>query len=77
MTNMIKEAIEVLRDLPDERQEIVARAILDYASHDGDGDDDVLLSSEQVAEVERRIAQPNREFLSLNEVHNRLRPFGV
>ena len=34
MTKMIKEAIEVLRELPEERQETIARAILDYASRD-------------------------------------------
>jgi len=34
MTKMMKEAIEALRELPEERQETVARAILDYASHD-------------------------------------------
>jgi len=32
---MVREAIEVLKDLPEDRQETVARAILDYASDDG------------------------------------------
>ena len=34
MTKMMKEAIEILRELPEERQETIARAILDFASHD-------------------------------------------
>jgi len=34
VTNMMKEAIEVLRELPEERQEAIARAILDFASDD-------------------------------------------
>jgi hypothetical protein len=34
MTKIVQEAIEVLRDLPEDRQAAVARAILDYASHD-------------------------------------------
>jgi len=34
MTKMMKEAIAVLHELPEERQETIARAILDYASHD-------------------------------------------
>ena len=34
MTKMIKEAIAVLHELPEERQETIARAIIDYASHD-------------------------------------------
>jgi len=33
MTKTMQEAIEVLRELPEERQEVIARAILDYASH--------------------------------------------
>jgi predicted transcriptional regulator len=36
MTKMMQEAIEVLRDLPEERQQMIARAILDFASHDVD-----------------------------------------
>ena len=34
MTKMMQEAMEVLRELPEDRQETIARAILDYASHD-------------------------------------------
>lgn len=36
MTKMMKEAIEILRELPEEQQETIARAILDYASDDSD-----------------------------------------
>ena len=34
MTKMMDEVIEVLRELPEERQQMIVRAILDYASHD-------------------------------------------
>ena len=34
MTKMMKEAIAVLEELPEDRQEVLARAILDYASDD-------------------------------------------
>ena len=34
MTNLVREAIEVLRELTEDQQVTVARAILDYASHD-------------------------------------------
>ena len=56
MTKMMKVAIEVLRDLPEDRQDIVARAIPDYASEE---DVDVLTVDEQrevragLAEIER------------------------
>ena len=34
MTKMVQQAIEALKKLPEDRQETVARAILDYASDD-------------------------------------------
>jgi ABC-type phosphate/phosphonate transport system substrate-binding protein len=38
VTKLIDEAIAVLQHLPEDRQETVVRAILDYASHD-EGDE--------------------------------------
>jgi hypothetical protein len=74
MSKLIEDAVRVLRDLPEDVQQAAARAIIDY----GAGyDDDVQLSDAHVAEVERRMADPNRAFLSLDDVRNRLRPFGV
>jgi hypothetical protein len=66
--------MRVLRELPENVQAAAARAIIEY----GAGyDDDVALSDEQVAEVERRMADPNRNFLSLSDTRHRLRHFGV
>jgi adenylate cyclase len=48
MTKMVKEAIEALQELPEERQETVARAILDYTSHD---DGVYQLTDEESTEV--------------------------
>jgi len=56
MTKMVKEAIEVLRELPEDRQETVARAILDYASND----DVYHLSDEERAEVRAGLAEIER-----------------
>ena len=74
MSNLVEEAVEVLKALPQEQQATVARAILDYSAG---YDDDVQLSDEQVIEIERRIANPNRQFISLDEARSRLRRFGV
>ena len=74
MSNLIEDAVKVLRGLPDDVQAAAARAIIDYGAGQ---DDDLQLSDEQVAEVARRMAEPNRKFLSLPEVRNRLRHFGV
>jgi hypothetical protein len=73
MTDEVKEAIEVLRNLPDEKQHIAARAILDFAAED----DRWQLTDEQVAEVERRRANPKRKFLSVAEARKRLRHLGA
>jgi hypothetical protein len=47
MPKLMTVAIAVLRELPDDRQAIVARAILDYASHD---DELNLLDDEELGE---------------------------
>jgi predicted transcriptional regulator len=57
MTKTMKEAIAVLRELPEERQETVARAILDYASHD---DGVYHLDDEERAEVRAGLAEIER-----------------
>lgn len=74
MSKLVEDAVRVLRDLPEDVQAVAARAIIDYGSG---YDDDVALSDEQVREVERRIANPNRNFLSLSDTRDRLRHFGV
>jgi hypothetical protein len=73
MTKLVQEAIEVLKEMPEERQEAAARAIINY----GTEDDDLQLTDEQVAEIERRIENPNRQFISLHELDKRLRHLGV
>jgi hypothetical protein len=55
------------------RQETAARAIINY----GTDDDELQLTDEQVAEIGRRVANPNRKFISLNELDKRLRQLGV
>lgn len=39
MTTLMKQAIAVLRELPEERQEVVARAILQFASYADEADE--------------------------------------
>ena len=73
MTKLLEEAVKVLRELPDGRQEAAARAIINY----GADDDEIQLSDEQAAEIERRISNPNRKFISLAELDKRIRHLGV
>ena len=72
MNKLIEDAVEVLRHLPDNVQEAAARAIINASQ-----DDELHVSDAQVVEIERRMANPNRAFLSIAEVRERLRPFGV
>jgi len=69
MMKIMNEAIEVLRELPEERQETIARAILDYASHD-DGvyhltDDERGEVREGLGEIERGEIASEREVRSV------------
>ena len=59
--------------MPEDRQETAARAIINYGSED----DDLQLTDEQVAEIERRMANPNRKFIFLQELDKRIRHIGV
>jgi hypothetical protein len=70
MRNLIDDAVRALHNLPEEVRDAAARAIIDYQTN---YDDDIQLSDEQVAEVERRIANPNRKFISLRELDKRIR----
>lgn len=74
MSKLIDDAVKVLRELPDDIQAAAARAIIEYSAG---YDDDVALSDDQVTEVERRMADPNRNFMSLSDTRHRLRHFGV
>ena len=73
MTNKTQEAIEVLRNLPEEDADVVADAIIGY----GADDDRLQLSDEHVAEIQRRMASPTRKFLSLAELKKRIHRFGA
>ena len=64
MTKMMKEAIEVLRELPEERQETIARAIIDYASHD---EGVYHLTDTERAEVRAGLAEIERGEIATDE----------
>jgi len=57
MTKMMKEAIAAFEELPEDRQEVLARAILDYAS-----DDDGIyhLTDDERREVRAGLAELER-----------------
>lgn len=69
----IEEAWKALRELPESEQEVVAAAILDFATRDRA----VELTDEQVAEVKRRLADPNPKYLTLVQVRAHFKKLGV
>lgn len=69
MTKPLEEAIERLRSLPDSEQDAAAFAVMDLLEARRDS----VLTDEQIAEIERRLAEPEGPLLSLDEVRARLR----
>ena len=69
MTGKIEQAWTELLKLPEDEQEVAADAILDYAS----GGRGISLSDEQVAEVNRRLSEPNPKTLTITEFRAKLR----
>lgn len=72
MTKLLDEAIRQVAQLSEGEQDAAAGALLDYVKHMRD----IQLTDEQIAEVRRRRADPNRKFLSLDEVRARVERFG-
>ena len=64
MTKMVQEAIEALKELPQDKQTAVARAILDYASHD---DDIYHLTDDEHREVRAGLAEIRRGDIASDE----------
>ena len=69
MIKLIDEAIEVLRNLPETTAAAAARTIIQYSAEQ---DDNLVLSDKQADEVERRLNNPDRKFLSLEDLHKNL-----
>ena len=68
MTNLFELAMRQIEESPEGEQDAAAGALLDYVKHRRA----VSLTDDQVAEVQRRIANPDRKLLSLGEVRERI-----
>lgn len=74
MSNKLKELIERIEAWPSEQQEDAAELLQLIEAHDRSP---YRLTSEQMAEVRRRLAQENRRTLTLAQLDDRLRLLGV
>ena len=69
VSKVLKEILERVETWPEDRQEDAARVLIEMEEQDAIG---YSLTDEQVAEVERRRANPNRKFVTIDEVRERL-----
>lgn len=68
MSELFDQTIAKVKKLPADEQDAAAYALLDYLDHR----DEVQLTQDQLAEVRRRIADPNRTFVSYEDARRRL-----
>jgi hypothetical protein len=72
MTTLLEQALRQLEKLPEGDQNAAAGALLDYIKHMRD----LQLTDAQVAEVRRRMADPDRMLVSHSEARKRIRRLG-
>lgn len=73
MTKLLRDAISQVEKLPDGEQDAAATAMLDYLAHKRD----LRVSDEQLAEIRRRRADPNRKLVSHDEARARIKRLGA
>jgi len=73
MTKLLREAIKQVEQLSDGEQDAAAMAMLDYLTHRRD----LRVSDEQLAEIRRRRADPNRKLVSHEEARERIKRLGA
>jgi hypothetical protein len=74
MSKKLQEVIERVRAWPEDRQEEAADVLLELEAK---ADDAYRLTPEQIAEVERRLADPSPRFMTLPELRARLARLGA
>ena len=72
MTKLLRDAIKQVERLPDGEQDAAAAAMLDYLAHR----QNLRVSDEDLAEIRRRRADPNRKLVSHEEARARIDRLG-
>lgn len=73
MTKFLRDTVKQVEQLPDGEQDAVAVAMLDYLAHRKD----LRVSDEQLVEIRRRRADPNRKLVSHDEARARIKRLGA
>jgi phytoene/squalene synthetase len=72
MTKLLEHALRQIEQLPEGEQNAAAGALLDYVKHMRE----LRLTDAQVAEVRRRLANPDRKLVSHAEARERIARLG-
>ena len=75
MTQLLDQALERLRELPETNQDLAAVELMSIV--DQFDRPQIQLSNEQVAEVDRRLAKKNPKTLTMAELDARLERRGI
>ena len=72
MTKLLRDAISQVEQLPDGEQDAAATAMLDYLAHRSD----LRVSDEDLAEIRRRLENPDRKLVSHEDARARIERLG-
>ncbi len=72
MTKLLEQALQQVEQLSPDEQDAAGAALIDYLTHR----DDMRLSDEQLAQVRRRRADPERKLLPAADAKERLGRLG-
>jgi hypothetical protein len=73
MTKLLRDAIKQVEQLPNNEQDAAATAMLDYLAHRGD----LRVSDKDLAEIRRRLDDPNRKLVPHEEARARIKRLGA
>jgi hypothetical protein len=73
MTKLLEQALRQIEHLTEDEQDAAAGALLDYVKHMRD----TRLSEDQLAEIRRRRADPDRQLVSQAEARERIARLGT
>ena len=73
MTKLLRDVLKQVEQLPEGEQDAAATAMLDYLTHRRD----LRVSDEDLAEILRRRADPNRKLVSHEEARERIKRLGA
>ena len=73
MTKLLRDTLKQVEQLPEAEQDAAAGALMDYLAHRRD----LRLTDEQLADIRRRRADPNRKLVSHEDARARIGCLGA